>query len=177
MKINSRKHIFFFILFIVAQIIFLSLVIFNEEKLGNQQLIVLESIPVDPRDPLRGDFIILDYSATNLDHLPSPEITIGESIFIIFEQQSYYWEPIGIYKNKPLPSEISSENVFLKAIIQDVAPLHVEYPNIQKCFVPQGSGNIPENPDVIIAVSDKGLARIQRLEFTNPDGTGGIREC
>ena len=90
MKINSRKHIFFFILFIVAQMIFLSVVILNEEKLGNQQLIVLESIPVDPRDPLRGDFIILDYGATNLDHLPSPEITIGESIFIIFEHDHQY---------------------------------------------------------------------------------------
>jgi len=177
MKINSRKHIFFFILFILAQITFLSVVILNEEKLGNEQLIVLESIPVDPRDPLRGDFIILDYGATNLDHLPSPEITIGESIFIIFEQQSYYWEPTEVYKNKPLPSEISSKNVFLKAIAKEVEPLHVEYPNIQECFVPQGSGNIPGTPDVIIAVSDKGLARIQRLEFTNPDGTGGIREC
>ena len=177
MKINSRKHIFFFMVLILAQIIFLSVVILNEEKLSNEKLIVLESIPVDPRDPLRGDFIILDYSATDLGHLPSLKITIGDSIFIIFEQQSYYWEPIEIYKNEPLLNEMNPKNVFLKAIATEVEPLHVEYPNIHKCFVPQDSGNISGNPDVIITVSKKGMARIQRLEFTEPDGTAGIREC
>ena len=81
-----------------------------------------------------------------------------------FEQRGRYWEPTALGARNPDQDEWDRGRVAIRARVVLESPLRVEYPDLGEYFVPQGTGVLPLPPDVHIAVSRDGVARIKYLE-------------
>ena len=89
-----RRRLAVFVLIVGLQVALLLAVIFIEEGRQSGVEIVLESRPVDPRDPVRGDYVILGYRAERLDGLPGARPRAGEEVYVVFEHRGRYWDPV-----------------------------------------------------------------------------------
>ena len=159
-----RCRLAVFVLIVGLQVALLLAVIFIEEGRQSGVEIVLESRPVDPRDPVRGDYVILGYRAERLDGLPGARPRAGENVYVVFEHLGRYWEPVSVRTQNLGADEWERGLVAIRARVVDESPLRVEYPNLGEYFVPQGTGVLPSPPDVHVAVSRNGVARIKYLE-------------
>ena len=159
-----RRRLAVFVLIVGLQVALLLAVIFIEEGRQGGVEVVLESLPVDPRDPVRGDYVILGYRAERLDGLPDARLRVGEEVYVVFEQRGRYWEPVTLRTQNLGQDEWDRGRVAIRARVVRESPLRVEYPNLGEYFVPQGTGVLPSPPDVHIAVSRDGVARIKYLE-------------
>ena len=159
-----RRRLAVFVLIVGLQVALLLAVIFIEEGRQGGVEIVLESLPVDPRDPVRGDYVILGYRAERLDGLPDARLRAGEEVYVVFVQRGRYWEPVSLRTQNLGQDEWDHGRVAIRARVVRESPLRVEYPNLGEYFVPQGTGVLPSPPDVHIAVSRDGVARIKYLE-------------
>ena len=160
----ERRRLAIFALIVGLQVLLLLGIIVSEERRQAGEEIVLESLPVDPRDPLRGDYVILGYRAEQLDHLRGVRPRAGAEVYVTFEDQGRYWEPTGFSTRNLDPDEWGRGRVAIRARVVGEAPFRVEYPDLGEYFVPQGTGVLPRPPDVHIAVSRDGVARIKYLE-------------
>ena len=159
-----RRRLAVFVLIVGLQVALLLAVIFIEEGRQGGVEVVLESLPVDPRDPVRGDYVILGYRAERLDGLPDARLRVGEEVYVVFVQRGRYWEPVSLRTQNLGQDEWDHGRVAIRARVVRESPLRVEYPNLGEYFVPQGTGVLPSPPDVHIAVSRDGVARIKYLE-------------
>ena len=160
----KRRRLAIFALIVGLQVLLLLGIIFSEERRQAGVEIVLESLPIDPRDPLRGDYVILGYRAEQLDHLRGVRPRAGAEVYVTFEDRGRYWEPTGFSTLNQDQDEWDRGRVAIRARVVDEAPFRVEYPDLGEYFVPQGTGVLPRPPDVHIAVSRDGVARIKYLE-------------
>ncbi len=159
-----RRRLAVFVLIVGIQVALVLTVIFIEEGRQGGVEIVLESQPIDPRDPVRGDYVILSYRAERLDGLPDARLRVGEEVYVVFVQRGRYWEPVSLRTQNLGQDEWDRGRVAIRARVVRESPLRVEYPNLGEYFVPQGTGVLPAPPDVHIAVSRDGAARIKYLE-------------
>ncbi len=159
-----RRRLALFVLIVGLQVALLLTVIFIEEGRQSGVEIVLESLPVDPRDPVRGDYVILGYRAERLDGLPGARPRAGAEVYVVFEHLGRYWEPVSVRTQNLGEDEWDRGLVAIRARVIGESPLRVEYPNLGEYFVPQGTGVLPSPPDVHVAVSRNGVARIKYLE-------------
>lgn len=160
----ERRRLAIFGLIVGLQIALLLAIIVVEERRQAGVEIVLESLPVDPRDPLRGDYVILRYRAERLEGVPGPRPRAGQQIYVTFEDRGRYWEPIALGTRNLGRDEWDRGKVAILARVVSESPLLVDYPDLGEYFVPQGTGVLPQPPDVHIAVSRDGIARIKYLE-------------
>ena len=160
----KRRRLAIFALIVGLQVLLLLGIIVSEERRQAGDEIVLESLPVDPRDPLRGDYVILRYRAEQLDDVRGVRPGAGQQVYVTFEDRGRYWEPTGFSTRNLDQDEWDRGRVAIRARVVDEAPFRVEYPDLGEYFVPQGTGVLPRPPDVHIAVSRDGVARIKYLE-------------
>ena len=161
----GRHRLALFGLIVGLQVTLLLGVIFVEERRQTGVEIVLESLPVDPRDPLRGDYVILRYQAEDVDGLPGARAAAeGDQLYVTFEDRGRYWEPTALGTRNLSRDEWEHGRVAVRARVVLESPLRVEYPDLGEYFVPRGTGVLPLPPDVHIAVSRDGVARITYLE-------------
>lgn len=173
--LSDHRRLTIFVALVVAQALFVLAIVVREEGRLDGLEIVLQSQPVDPRDPLRGDFVILRYVAEDVTGLPAPSAArLGESVFVEFEDRGRFWEPVTV-NSRLLPREEWREgSAWVRARVDSVGPLRVRYEDLEAYFIPAGTGDPPEPPDVIVSVTDDGLTRIKRLEIDGiqwPDDT------
>ena len=171
----QHRRLLIFAVLVAAQALFILGVIVREEgRLGGVE-IVLESRPVDPRDPLRGDFVILGYTAEDLGHLQAPKVPEGATVHVLFEDRGRFWEPVDVSGfGYPPREDWGDDQAWVRARVESTDPLRVTYANLGHYFIPQGTGDPPRPPEVIVSVSDDGTVRIKRLEIDGqrwPDET------
>ena len=82
------------------------IILSKEQTLRTGRMVVLETVPVDPRDFLRGDYVVLRYKLSSLDlnqieskkkwyhYLP------GERIYVKLEPKGKFWQAVAIYEKK-----------------------------------------------------------------------------
>ena len=160
----GRRQLAFFGLIVAVQVALLLGVIVVEERRQAGREIVLESVPADPRDPLRGDYVILRYRAERLDGVPGPRPRAGQQIYVSLEDRGRYWEPVALSTRNPGRDGWDRGRVAIRARVVSESPLRVDYPDLGEYFVPHGTGVLPAPPDVHVAVSRDGVARIRYLE-------------
>lgn len=173
--LHDRRRLVIFVALIAAQALFVLALVVREERRLDGLEIVLQSQPVDPRDPLRGDFVILRYVAEDVAGLPAPrDLRAGETVWVQFEDRGHYWEPATV-NGRLLPRDEWLDNhAWVRARVESTSPLRVRYEDLEAYFIPQGTGDPPEPPDVVVSVTDDGLTRIKRLEIDGvqwPDDT------
>jgi uncharacterized membrane-anchored protein len=163
--LHAHRRLAIFAVIVLAQALLVIAIVVREEGRLDGVEIVLESRPVDPRDPLRGDYVILGYVAEDLSAVPAPGVGNGDTVYVELSDRGQYWEPGFVYTYLIPRDEWRDGQVFVRARVEQLDPLRVSYPNIGEYFIPQGAGNPPEPPDVVASVSDDGAIRIKRLEI------------
>jgi len=125
------------------------------------------TMPIDPRDFFRGDFVILSYEFSNPRSI-SPGVhnyTNGQTVFVTMEQDGELWKATNISRTRP------KEDVFLRGVYRRN---RIEY-GIESYFVQEGTGkpiedamrwNNRDRTSVVVelAVAPNGKASIKTVE-------------
>lgn len=148
-------------------VIILSFIAFKEFTLKTGQEVLFKTIPVDPRDLFRGDYVILNYEISTLDitslHKDFSNIEVNDKIFVTLKKEKNYGTPTGIYKRLP------ENKLFIKGKIKAITnnKINIEF-GIESYFVPEGKGREierqrGENLEVKVAIDKFGNAIIKSL--------------
>jgi uncharacterized membrane-anchored protein len=84
-------------LIILAALMFFKLII-----LAGGTEVALRIAPVDPRDPLRGDYVVLNYDISTANRFNNNETFLpGEEVYVPLYESGKYWSAGGIMKKAP----------------------------------------------------------------------------
>jgi uncharacterized membrane-anchored protein len=162
----------------------LAMVYQRAEILRNGQEVRLETVPVDPRDLFRGDYVVLDYRISSVD-LPkgaTSDFRRGQKVFVTLRpNETGKARAVAISSERPAVSgadivirgtvTASSACSFNEAGIRDcksgIRAVLVKY-GLESYFVPQGQGKNIEATEkarleVVAAVTPSGQSAIKRL--------------
>lgn len=140
-----------------------------ERQVAGGTEIALKAVPIDPRDLLRGDYVILRYEISNPDVAVGPAFsrknrTVYVSIADVGEPHG--WLATDVSLSRP------SDGLFLRGRVRRWRDSRAEIVyGIESFFVPEGEGLRYEearNRDqlwAVVAVSPHGVARLKRLEI------------
>ncbi len=135
----------------------------NEYQVRNAQEVILKTVPVDPRDLFRGDYVRLRYeiSRLDLDSLSPGNTDFKQNglIFVSLKEEGDVWRAENASSQKP------QKGIFLKGRIRWISnrQADVEY-GIESYFVPEGKGLELEEKaakgelKVVVSVSSSGKA-------------------
>ena len=96
------------------------------------------TVPVDPRDLFRGDYVILRYEFSNSNSIPgydAPHNINVKTVYVSMQQDGTLWKAVGISQAKP------KEGVFLRGTVKHG---RIEY-GIESYYVQEGKGKPIEN--------------------------------
>jgi len=116
--------------------------------------VMLKTLPVDPRDPLRGDYIILNYEISRLPENFSSGEREGREVYVILKEEGGFAVTDRVQEWKPGYGE--------RFIRGRVRRGRIEF-DLEKYFVPEGKGNPPRPITVEVALRGDGTPQIKRL--------------
>ena len=160
---KMKPRMVFIILILLQLLILIGLTGYNEVILAFGKTVVLQTVPVDPRDLFRGDYVVLRYEISTLDHLPwYGQFDEGDKIYAKLEKQDDVWNAVQVSKSEP-----DNWYYFIAGEVEDVGDrtLRVEY-GIEAYFVPEGEGREIERADdlkVRVSINESGKAIIKNL--------------
>ncbi len=137
-----------FLAVVLLQLLFLlGLAAYKEVNLRTGQLVVLQTVPVDPRDLFRGDYVILRYQVSTLSE---PQVYLnqlyntrpGDTVYVRLSKETKGGQEVwGAVEVARQPG--SGWEFFLKGRLTRFDPsapvAEVEY-GIESYFVPEGQG-------------------------------------
>lgn len=110
--------------------------------------IVLQTEPVDPWDPFRGEYVRLNYTISRAD-ITGPAsnggpFKAGQQVWVVLRPEDGLWQFVSVHATRPT---VPSGQVALKAtVVNDpwyingvAAPARLEY-GIEQFYVPEGEG-------------------------------------
>ena len=121
-------------------VIILGFIASKEFTLRTGTHVLLKTVPVDPRDLFRGDYVTLNYEISTLDlwdiRAPFTNFRIGDKIYVSLKRVHGYGVVSGIHKNSP-----KSKKLLLKGTAKSAhgKKLTVDY-GIESYFEPEGKG-------------------------------------
>ena len=140
---------------------------YKEVTLRLGQTVVLQTIPVDPRDFFRGDYVVLRYQISTLRSRSNENIYVsipydiaeGDTVYTRLEPKGDVWRATDVER-----SPRAEWDVFIKGKVTRVTTrssggrgIDVEY-GIESYFVPEGQGReIERSQDVQVRVSVNGF--------------------
>lgn len=126
--------------------------------------VLLKTMPIDPRDLFRGDYVVLRYDISTVSSdLATENLAIGDKVYVSLVLQDQYAIASSVSKMQP------SDSLFVKAKVKNVNPDHFELEyGIESYFVPEGKGRDIERYrgnqlDVKVAIDQFGNAVIKSL--------------
>lgn len=150
---NQKKILYLTIVFWL--LIFSGFIAYKEYTLRTGTEVLLKTLPVDPRDLFRGDYVTLNYEISTLDmeKIPSEDSYFysDEPVYLALELKNGYGIPKKIYTTPP------EDGLYIKGKVKDVIydwetdesgitteeetikELRVDY-GIESYFVPEGRG-------------------------------------
>jgi uncharacterized membrane-anchored protein len=143
----------------------------QERALATGKVILLETARIDPRDPLRGDYLILNYKISNVStNLFSPPVTkdlpYDTKIFVALAPgTNQFYEVVKASTNEFAPS---ANEIVLKgksAYRWWNAPtnsIHVEY-GLERYYVAEGTGNPTGKLTAQVVVPASGRGHVKEV--------------
>lgn len=141
----------------------------HERALITGKVILLETERVDPRDLLRGDYLILNYKISNVPtNLFSPPVTkdlpAGTKVYVALEPRGDFFQVARASTNQFEPT---GNEVLLKAKStwrqwNTTNAVHVEY-GLERYYVAEGKGNPTGKLTAQAAVPASGRASIKQV--------------
>lgn len=150
---NQKKVLYLTVVFWL--LIFSGFIAYKEYTLRTGTEVMLKTLPVDPRDLFRGDYVTLNYEISTLDmekfHAENSDFYYDEPVYLTLELENGYGVPKEIYTTSPEDKLYIKGKV--KAVIYDwetdessnlteeatIKELRVDY-GIESYFVPEGRG-------------------------------------
>ncbi len=120
----------------------------------SQPTVMLRTQPVDPRDLLRGDYIILSYDISTLPSEFRQENREGTEVYVLLKDDAGFAVVDRVSEWAP-----GDGSLFIRGRIRGQ---RIEY-DLEKFFVPEGKGNPPLPITVEVAIRPDGRAQIKRL--------------
>jgi uncharacterized membrane-anchored protein len=115
---------------------------------------LLRAEPVDPRDLLRGDFVILNYEISRPpQNIALPSFAWDERVYVRLQPDDGFW----------VIETISRERLEGKPVLQARWQEGRLIYDLERYFVPEGMGDPPPPYTVEIAVNPLGQPQIQRF--------------
>ena len=108
----------------------------SEVALRTGTEVVLQTVPVDPRSLMQGDYAILDYEISRLPDWMD-ELSVGSTVYVVLQEERDVWTSSAYSEER---SHIAGE-VFIKGRIDRTG--HADF-GIGTYFVPEGTGHIIE---------------------------------
>ena len=140
----------------------------QETGLARGIVILLETRPVDPRDLLRGDYVILSYNISDVPlakFAEAPkEVRPGSAVYVVLEPKGQFHELTRASLTQP---DVAGNEVLLRGKAErrwnnGSSSIRVEY-NLERYFVREGTGNPRGKLTVQAAVSRAGHALIKQV--------------
>jgi uncharacterized membrane-anchored protein len=155
----------------------------QECKLHSGEVVLLETVPVDPRDYLRGDYVTLSYKISTvpmalLQRGAAPPA--GTPIFVRLEKRGQFDE-IESASLTPMPAERGHPVLRGKVAGGWFFPgaqntsIGVEY-GLERFYVHEGTGNPHGKLTVEAAISDAGSAVIKQVYLDGKPYAEAMRE-
>lgn len=147
-------------------VIIMGFIALKEFTIRTGEQVLLKTMPVDPRDLFRGDYIVLRYEISSLDLdkilAERTDFKIDDKIYVSLKKEDNYGIPLRVYKNIP-----KDEKLFLKGIVRRVhsKSVTIEY-GIESYFVPEGKEAgiaTGKGLDVKVSIDKFGNAAIKSL--------------
>ena len=159
----TRLTTILFFTVVVAQVAgLLALTGVREAALARGREVVLQTVPVDPRSLLQGDYAILDYEIARLPgHLAETPVgdDVGVVVYVGLREHRDVWYANGYFVHE-VPSRV---DLYIRGVVD--RPDHLDF-GIGTFFVPEGTGRTIERADdvKVVAVLDRnGRAVIKQL--------------
>lgn len=142
----------------------LSTVVREESTLHGGQVVLLETHPIDPRDPLRGDYVNLSYQISDVPlKLFSPGIQVipgqGTTVYIGLAASgtNQFWRVTRASLDcfEPSPGEVLLRGESSPNWRSGEGMVHVLY-GIESFYVAEGTGNSRGKLTALVAVSKSG---------------------
>jgi uncharacterized membrane-anchored protein len=157
----------------------LGMVAAQEYALAHGKAILLETRPVDPRDLLSGDYLMLNYKISDVPtNLFSPpvkkDLPYGTKIFVALAPGTNEFYAVTRASTNALAPSSGAEVVLsgksTYAWWNTTNSIHVEY-GIERYYVAEGTGNPPVlrgnsghgKPTARVVVTESGRARLQQV--------------
>jgi len=141
----------------------------HDHQLKHGEEIHLKTVPVDPRDPLRGDYVILRYEISTVESGPeglARRFRRNQTVFVELADPAGEWIVKDIHNQRP------EEGLSLRGRVLSASDQRLEIVyGIESFFVREGEGKRYEearNRDrlwAVVSVSPHGVAHLQRLEI------------
>jgi len=140
---------------------------YKEYTLKTGEEVLLNTVPIDPRDLFRGDYVVLRYEISNLDPeiFDTNDVTFkpGDKVYVALDTTDGFGKATGIYLIPP------NQGLYIKGVAKSswMNSVEIEY-GIESYFVPEGRGREIENAfdkdiDVRIMVDKSGRSVIKAL--------------
>jgi uncharacterized membrane-anchored protein len=148
-----------FLAVVALQVALLLVILVPKEwTLATGEEVVLQTVPVDPRDLFRGDYVNLRYTISTLEGYYG--FAVGDRIYVSLTKRGDIWDALFASHSPP-------DGLYIKGRITPAWQdgLAVEY-GIESYFVPEGSGHIIESASdvkVRVAIDSSGNAVIKGL--------------
>ena len=156
---SKRLRLAFFGVLAFQLLFLLGLVTFKEVTLRFGQTVILQTVPVDPRSMLQGDFVILQYKIATLPaHLQTRKLAKGTVVYVVLRKGQEVWEAEGYDLFQPGLGE-----VFIKGRVDGSGRLDF---GLGTYFVPEGTGRIIERASDIkvkATINSQGSAVIKEI--------------
>ena len=154
----SRRMTILLFAVVAAQVI--GLVVFSSVRqvaLTQGREVTLQTVPVDPRSLLQGDYAILDYEIAELP--PSLRYEpVGNTVYVALRECGDVWCDSWHHSRPP-----DSGEIFIRGQVNDRRRLDF---GIGTFFVPEGTGRIVETArdvKVVVSLSADGRAVIKQV--------------
>jgi uncharacterized membrane-anchored protein len=142
--------------------------LFHEHALSTAPTVLLETERVDPRDLLRGDYLILNYKISGVPtNLFSPPLTgqlaEGETVFVALKQGTNQFHTVSRASTARFPAEAGE--IVLRGQsgwTWRTNGIQVHY-GLERYYVAEGTGNPQGKLTVQVAVPPSGRALIREV--------------
>ncbi len=161
-----------FILVLALQSAWILSTTFTQERaLRIGQVVLLETQPIDPRDLLRGDYVVLNYKISDVPASLLPDsvkmdLPYTGEIFVALAPAgtNQFWEITRASTESFIPeaNEVLLRGKAVQSWRNNSSSIHVKY-GIEQYFVTEGTGNPHGKLTVQAAVSKSGRANIKEV--------------
>ena len=152
----SRKFKLVFLVIVGAQVLLLlGLIADREYTLRAGVDVVLETLPIDPRSLLQGDYVVLRYE---IAQIPEDWKAIpGREVYVYLEEGPEAWHVV----RREFRQANSDDSPFVRGTVGPGREIDF---GIETYFIPEGSGHIIERSNdikVVVSVDIRGRAVIK----------------
>jgi uncharacterized membrane-anchored protein len=138
---------------VAVQVLFLVGIIgIHGYTLATGQPVLLKSVPVDPWDAFRGQYVNLRFDISRLDEATMPMAGApyqqGDTVYVTLHEGNPFWTATGVAKVKPL---VAKPEIVIRGTVESFfeGKLSVRY-GLEQFYVPEGEGqNLDQRRDAL----------------------------